>query len=91
MIEIETGSSARRIAATLWGLAMLAAIAMAFAVGTILLDREREGGADRGHERHDLLFGADDDNPQNPVIQPAGAPTRASTTPTSWTAGMATT
>ncbi len=73
MLEIETGSNGRRIAATLRGLAMLLRIVMAFAVGTTLLIGSAKAALVEGTSGSDLLFGADDDNLQNPVIQPAGA------------------
>lgn len=73
MIEIKTGSKGPRIAAALSGLVMLMRIAMAVAVGTMSLIGSAKAALIEGTHRSDLLFGADDDNQQNPLIQPAGA------------------
>jgi Ca2+-binding RTX toxin-like protein len=73
MIEVKTGSNARRFATTLWGLAMLLRIATAVAIATSLLVGGARAALVEGTNRDDLLFGADDDNQQNPVVQPTGA------------------
>jgi hypothetical protein len=72
MIEIETHSRRRQIATGLWGFAMFVRIAMAVAIGTTLLIGSAKAALVEGTQQSDLLFGADDDNTQNPVIQPAG-------------------
>jgi hypothetical protein len=72
-IEIETRSNHHQIAAALRGLAMLLRIAMALALGTTLLLGSAKAALVEGTSDSDLLFGADDDNQQNPLIQPAGA------------------
>jgi hypothetical protein len=46
---------------------------MAFAIGTMLLIGSARAALVEGTNRSDLLFGADDDNQQNPLLQPAGA------------------
>jgi hemolysin type calcium-binding protein len=73
MIEIKTGSRRHQLAAAIRGLAMLMRIAMAFAVGATLLIGSAKAALVEGTNQSDLLFGADDDNQLNPVIQPAGA------------------
>jgi hemolysin type calcium-binding protein len=73
MIEIETRSRRRQIATTLWGFAMFVRIATAIAIGTTLLIGSAKAALVEGTQQSDLLFGADDDNAQNPVIQPTGA------------------
>ena len=72
-IEVSSGSNRSWIAATVWGLAMLVRIAMAVAVATSLWVGSARAALVEGTNGSDLLFGADDDNPQSPVIQPAGA------------------
>ena len=73
MIEVKTGSHTRRIATTLWGLAALLRIATGVAIAATLLAGGARAALIEGTNRDDLLFGADDDNQQNPVVQPAGA------------------
>jgi Ca2+-binding RTX toxin-like protein len=48
-------------------------IAIAITLIGLLLAGSAHAALVEGGEQDDLLFGADDDNPQNPVIQPAGA------------------
>ncbi|HKA15440.1 MAG TPA: hypothetical protein VKH41_10525 [Myxococcota bacterium] len=72
MIEVDTRSNHHRIATALWGLAMLLRVAMAFAVATLLLIGSARAALIEGTDHGDLLFGADDDNQQNPIVQPAG-------------------
>jgi Ca2+-binding RTX toxin-like protein len=52
---------------------MLMRIAIAITIVGLLLAGSANAALIEGGDRDDLLFGADDDNPQNPVIQPAGA------------------
>jgi hypothetical protein len=73
-IEVETRSNRHWIAAALSALALLARIATAFAIATLLLIGYARAALIEGTERSDLLFAADDDNLQNPLLQPAGAP-----------------
>jgi hypothetical protein len=49
-------------------------IAMVFTLGAVLLAASANAALIEGSDRSDLLFGADDDNLQNSVIQPEGAP-----------------
>ena len=69
-IEIQTNLRRRQIATALWGLAMLVRIAMAVVIGTTLLIGSAKAALVEGTHQSDLLFGADDDNAQNPLIQP---------------------
>jgi hypothetical protein len=73
MIVVRTGSKSRRIAAALSGIAMLVRIAMAIALASTLWIDGAKAALVEGTQQSDLLFGADDDNPQNTVLQPAGA------------------
>jgi len=73
MSFVDTCSNRHRIATALWGIAMLLRVAMAFAVVTLLLIGGAKAALIEGTNRSDLLFGADDDNQQNPLVQPAGA------------------
>jgi RTX calcium-binding nonapeptide repeat (4 copies) len=78
MTYTRTISVDRRIAtATKRGLAMLMRIAMAIVVGALLLTGVARAALIEGSSRDDLLFGADDDNPENPVVQPEGAPNQS--------------
>ena len=73
MSFVDTCSNRHRIATAQWGIAMLLRVAMAFAVVTLLLIGGAKAALIEGTNRSDLLFGADDDNQQNPLVQPAGA------------------
>jgi len=55
------------------GPAMLLSIAMAIMLGVLLLQGSANAALIEGSDAADLLFGADDDNSENPVIQPEGA------------------
>lgn len=76
-IEITTGSKAPWIPAAMGALAMLLRIVMAVGAVTLLLLGSARAGLVEGTRRSDLLFGADDDDPQNPLVQPAGAPNQS--------------
>ncbi len=68
-------SGNRRIGtATPRRLAMLTRIAIAITLVGLLLSGSANAALIVGGDQDDLLFGADDDNLQNPVIQPAEAP-----------------
>jgi RTX calcium-binding nonapeptide repeat (4 copies) len=71
LIEVRTGSSGRRIA--LSGIAMVVRIAMAVALASFWWVHSAKAALVEGTEQSDLLFGADDDNPQNEILQPAGS------------------
>jgi hypothetical protein len=74
MTHTKTISADHRITAvTRRWLALLMRIAMATAIGALLLTGSARAALVEGSSRDDLLFGADDDNPENPVIQPQGA------------------
>jgi Ca2+-binding RTX toxin-like protein len=73
MIDVETDSNRHWNATVLQGITMLLRIGMAFAVATLLLIGSARAALIEGSSRSDLLFGADDDNLENPIIQPAGA------------------
>ncbi|MGH7337240.1 MAG: hypothetical protein ACREI7_06670 [Myxococcota bacterium] len=62
-----------RIETALWGLAALLRIAVAIGLASSLLLGSAQAALVEGTNQSDLLFGADDDNLQNPLIQPAGA------------------
>ena len=74
MNQTEIGTNERRIAATTLGeLPLLLRIAMILALALALSNGSANAALVEGTSRSDLLFGADDDNRGNPVIQPAGA------------------
>jgi Ca2+-binding RTX toxin-like protein len=62
-----------RIETALWGIATLLRIAVAIGLVTAMLLGSAQAALVEGTNQGDLLFGRDDDNQQNPVIQPAGA------------------
>jgi hypothetical protein len=65
--DLRTGTATPRV------LAMSLRIAMAITLGGALLAASANAALIAGGDRSDLLLGADDDNTQNPVIQPEGA------------------
>ncbi len=72
--ETKSNSGGARMAtATRIRPAMLPQVAAVLAIGAVLLAGGAEAGRVEGTNKADLLFGADDDNAQNPVVQPAGA------------------
>jgi hypothetical protein len=73
MIEIITSSNRRRIEVALLGITVLLRIAVVLALGTTLLIGSARAALVEGTNHSDLLFGADDDNQQNPLVQPPGA------------------
>jgi hypothetical protein len=74
MNHTKTDSGERRIRpATPRAYAILMRIAIAITLVGLLLAGSAHAALIEGGDRDDLLFGADDDNPQNPVIQPADA------------------
>jgi len=77
MQDVRTASNRDRIASALSGVAMLLRIAMAAAMATMLVIGEAKAALVEGTNRSDVLFGADDDNTQNPLIQAAGAPNQS--------------
>ncbi|HEX5064627.1 MAG TPA: hypothetical protein VFY49_00800 [Myxococcota bacterium] len=72
-IEITTGSKTSWIPATERGLAIVLRILMVVGLVTLLSIESARAGLIEGSRRSDLLFGADDDDPQNPLVQPPGA------------------
>jgi hypothetical protein len=78
MIEITTSANRRRIEMAMWGITVLVRIAIVLAIGMTLLIGSAKAALVEGTNHSDLLFGADDDNAQNPVIQPSsGAPNQS--------------
>ena len=73
MIEVNSVVNRTRIETALWGVVVLLRITLAVALVSILLLNDARAALVEGSSESDLLFGADDDNQQNPVIQPAGA------------------
>ena len=55
------------------GLAIVLRILMVVGLVTLLSIESARAGLIEGSRRSDLLFGADDDDPQNPLVQPPGA------------------
>jgi len=51
----------------------LRALAAALAIGVVSFSGSAHAALVEGTNQDDLLFGSDDDNPQNPLIQPVGA------------------
>src|SRR5262245_43609434 len=73
-IEVQTPTNPRRTAAALSALAMAVRIAMLIVLSTFVLIGHAKAALIEGTGGADLLIGADDDNQQNPDLQPAGAP-----------------
>lgn len=76
-IEITAGSKAPWIPAPMRALAMMLRIAMAVAAVTLLLIGSARAALVEGTRGSDLLFGADDDDQQNPLVQLPGAPNQS--------------
>ena len=77
MIDAKTAGYRVGIATALRGLATLLRIAIAVTVGALLVVGHARAALVEGTNGSDLLFGADDDNQQNPAIQPSGAPNQS--------------
>jgi Ca2+-binding RTX toxin-like protein len=76
-IEITTGSKASWTLATTRGLAIVLRILLVVGALTLLSLESARAALIEGSRRSDLLFGADDDNQQNPLLQPLGAPNQS--------------
>jgi RTX calcium-binding nonapeptide repeat (4 copies) len=61
----------------LWGIATLLRIAIAVGLASTLWLGSAQAALVEGTNQSDLLIGADDDNQQNPDIQPEGAPNQS--------------
>ena len=73
MSEARIFSNRHRIATALSALLMVLRIAVAVAMATLVVVGSAKAALVEGTAKSDLLFGADDDNQQNPLVQPAGA------------------
>src|SRR5262245_42712204 len=79
MDEIQIGDhgTRNRMTGGLRGLAWVLRIAALSAVATLVLIGSARAALVEGTDDSDLMFGADDDNQQNPIVQPPGAPNQS--------------
>ena len=73
MLDVRNSSNRNWTAAALSGLATLVRIAMIVAMGTLIVIGDAKAALVEGTNQSELLFGPDDDNPENTLLQPAGA------------------
>jgi Ca2+-binding RTX toxin-like protein len=73
MLDVRNSSNHHRIVAALSGITTLLRIAVLAAMAAMIVINQANAALIEGTSHGDVLFGADDDNQQNPQIQPAGA------------------
>jgi hypothetical protein len=72
MIDAKNAVNRVKIETALWGIAMVLRIGVVVAMGVAVATGHARAALVEGTRGSDVLFGADDDNQQNPAIQPAG-------------------